>query len=148
MSAAKTSWFTRSTLLLGFAFLYLPMLILIVYSFNENRLVTKCFDLLHKWCEFVKRNADQLDMHARGVGAPVFAADRRSHVPYGRLGGEYFSKRRDVLGANLQFGPPFAPALNRAVDHFVECFTTNAEPCSTGKKCGEQTPARSLFDHA
>ena len=40
MSAAKTSWFTRSTLLLGFAFLYLPMLILIVYSFNENRLVT------------------------------------------------------------------------------------------------------------
>ncbi len=49
MSAAETSWFTRSTLAFGFAFLYLPMLILVIYSFNENRLVTVWSGFSLKW---------------------------------------------------------------------------------------------------
>ena len=35
----KSPWRTLS-LLLGFGFLYAPILILIIYSFNESRLVT------------------------------------------------------------------------------------------------------------
>jgi hypothetical protein len=34
------SWFNVTSLTLGFAFLYLPILILVIYSFNESRLVT------------------------------------------------------------------------------------------------------------
>lgn len=34
------SWFNVTSLTVGFAFLYLPILILIIYSFNESRLVT------------------------------------------------------------------------------------------------------------
>lgn len=34
------SWFNLTSLVLGFAFLYLPILILVVFSFNDSRLVT------------------------------------------------------------------------------------------------------------
>ncbi|WP_116472847.1 ABC transporter permease subunit [Zobellella maritima] len=37
---ASRSWLRRLILLLGFGFLYLPMLLLIIYSFNSSRLVT------------------------------------------------------------------------------------------------------------
>lgn len=41
----KSPWRTLS-LLLGFGFLYAPILILIIYSFNESRLVTVLVALL------------------------------------------------------------------------------------------------------
>ena len=37
---ASKSWVRRLILILGFSFLYIPMLILIIYSFNSSRLVT------------------------------------------------------------------------------------------------------------
>ena len=45
----KRSWFLTSTLAFGFAFLYVPILLLIVYSFNESRLVTVWSGLSTKW---------------------------------------------------------------------------------------------------
>jgi len=45
----RFSWFNATSLTLGFAFLYLPMLILIVYSFNESRLVTVWAGFSTKW---------------------------------------------------------------------------------------------------
>ena len=44
----KSPWRTLS-LLLGFAFLYAPIVILIVYSFNESRLVTVWSGFSVKW---------------------------------------------------------------------------------------------------
>ncbi len=44
----KSPWRTLS-LLLGFAFLYAPILILIIYSFNESRLVTVWSGFSTKW---------------------------------------------------------------------------------------------------
>ena len=44
----KSPWRTLS-LLLGFGFLYAPILILIVYSFNESRLVTVWSQFSIKW---------------------------------------------------------------------------------------------------
>ncbi|MEE9428778.1 MAG: putrescine ABC transporter permease PotI, partial [Paracoccaceae bacterium] len=32
----RFSWFNATSLTLGFAFLYLPMIILIIFSFNES----------------------------------------------------------------------------------------------------------------
>ncbi len=45
----KFSWFNATSLTLGFAFLYLPMIILIIYSFNESRLVTVWAGFSTKW---------------------------------------------------------------------------------------------------
>jgi len=43
------TWLNATALTLGFAFLYLPMLILIIYSFNESRLVTVWAGFSTKW---------------------------------------------------------------------------------------------------
>src|SRR5215813_2598831 len=40
MAARKISRFNMASLTLGLAFLYLPIIILVIYSFNASRLVT------------------------------------------------------------------------------------------------------------
>lgn len=45
----RLTWFNTTSLALGFAFLYLPMIILIVYSFNESKLVTVWAGFSTKW---------------------------------------------------------------------------------------------------
>ena len=45
----RLSWFNVTSLTLGFAFLYLPMVILIIYSFNESKLVTVWAGGSTKW---------------------------------------------------------------------------------------------------
>ena len=45
----RPSWFNIVALTLGFAFLYLPMLILIVYSFNASQLVTVWAGFSTRW---------------------------------------------------------------------------------------------------
>jgi len=45
----RFSWFNATSLSLGFTFLYLPMLILIFYSFNGSRLVTVWAGFSTKW---------------------------------------------------------------------------------------------------
>ncbi|PID35752.1 MAG: putrescine ABC transporter permease PotI [Rhodobacterales bacterium] len=45
----KLSWFNATSLTLGFAFLYLPMIILVIYSFNAGKLVTVWAGFSTKW---------------------------------------------------------------------------------------------------
>ncbi len=45
----RFTWFNTTALTLGFAFLYLPMLILIIFSFNESKLVTVWAGFSTKW---------------------------------------------------------------------------------------------------
>lgn len=61
MNSAKPSWFTHSALALGFAFLYAPMLILIIYSFNESRLVTVWSGFSLKWYGELFRDQQMMD---------------------------------------------------------------------------------------
>ena len=57
----RFSWFNATSLTLGFAFLYLPMLVLILYSFNESRLVTVWAGFSTKWYGELLRNDAFLD---------------------------------------------------------------------------------------
>lgn len=57
----RFSWFNATALTLGFAFLYLPMLILIIYSFNESRLVTVWAGFSTKWYGELFQNEAFLD---------------------------------------------------------------------------------------
>ena len=60
----RKHWFTWSVLGLGFAFLYLPIFILMAYSFNESKLATVWSGFSFKW--YVKLFNDA---RYRGAGA-------------------------------------------------------------------------------
>ncbi|MAB05718.1 MAG: putrescine ABC transporter permease PotI [Rhodobacteraceae bacterium] len=57
----RFSWFNAPSLTLGFAFLYLPMILLVVYSFNESRLVTVWAGFSTKWYGELFRDQEFLD---------------------------------------------------------------------------------------
>ena len=57
----RFSWFNTTSLTLGFAFLYLPMVILIVYSFNASKLVTVWAGFSTKWYGELLQNEAFLD---------------------------------------------------------------------------------------
>lgn len=57
----RMSWFNTTSLTLGFAFLYLPMIILIIYSFNESKLVTVWAGFSTKWYGELFQNEAFLD---------------------------------------------------------------------------------------
>jgi putrescine transport system permease protein len=99
MSAAKTSWFTRSTLLLGFAFLYLPMLILIVYSFNENRLVTVWSGFSLKWYGELFRDKQMID--AAKVSLEIAFLTACASVVLGTMAAMVMTRFRQFPGKSL-----------------------------------------------
>ena len=49
MKAQRSGIFSISSLVMGFGFLYIPMLILVIYSFNASRLVTVWAGFSTKW---------------------------------------------------------------------------------------------------
>lgn len=57
----RMTWFNVTALTLGFAFLYIPMLILIIFSFNESKLVTVWSGFSTKWYGELFRNEAFLD---------------------------------------------------------------------------------------
>lgn len=57
----RFTWFNTVALTLGFAFLYLPMIILVVYSFNTSRLVTVWSGFSFRWYFELARNEAFLD---------------------------------------------------------------------------------------
>lgn len=59
------SWFNVTSLVLGFSFLYLPIVILVVFSFNESRLVTVWGGFSTKW--YVELMNNQQLLEAAGV---------------------------------------------------------------------------------
>lgn len=56
----RLSWFNVTSLTLGFVFLYLPMVILVIYSFNESRLVTVWAGFSPKWYGELLQNEEFL----------------------------------------------------------------------------------------
>jgi putrescine transport system permease protein len=57
----RFSWFNATSLTLGFAFLYLPILILVIYSFNESKLVTVWAGFSTKWYGELFSNQSYMD---------------------------------------------------------------------------------------
>jgi putrescine transport system permease protein len=57
----RFTWFNATALTLGFAFLYLPILLLVAYSFNASRLVTVWGGFSTEWYVALFRNEALLD---------------------------------------------------------------------------------------
>jgi putrescine transport system permease protein len=58
---ARLSWFNATSLTLGFAFLYLPILLLALYSFNASQLVTVWGGFSTRWYGALFRNEALLE---------------------------------------------------------------------------------------
>ena len=57
----RFSWFNATSIALGFAFLYIPILLLIIFSFNESKLVTVWGGWSTKWYASLLQNEAILD---------------------------------------------------------------------------------------
>lgn len=57
----RFSWFNATSLTLGFAFLYIPMIILVFYSFNASKLVTVWAGFSTRWYGELVQNEQMLD---------------------------------------------------------------------------------------
>jgi putrescine transport system permease protein len=70
----RTPWFALSILALGYLFLYSPIVSLVVYSFNESRLVTVWGGFSAKWYGELLRNDQLLDAAWLSVRIAVMTA--------------------------------------------------------------------------
>jgi len=70
----KISWFNVVSLTLGFAFLYIPMIILIIFSFNESKLVTVWAGFSTKWYGELLQNEAFLDAAWVTLKVAVFSS--------------------------------------------------------------------------
>lgn len=55
------SWFNVTAIVIGFAFLYIPILLLVIYSFNDSRLVTVWGGFSTRWYASLLENEQLLD---------------------------------------------------------------------------------------
>lgn len=60
MSSQKMPWFAGIVLLAGLAFLYIPLVMLVIYSFNESSLVTVWSGFSTKWYSRLLQNDEIL----------------------------------------------------------------------------------------
>jgi putrescine transport system permease protein len=57
----RFSWFNVTSIVLGFAFLYIPILLLVIYSFNDSKLVTVWGGWSTKWYAGLLENDALID---------------------------------------------------------------------------------------
>ncbi|MFT5743608.1 MAG: putrescine transport system permease protein [Paracoccaceae bacterium] len=105
----RFSWFNATSLTLGFAFLYLPMLILIIYSFNESRLVTVWAGFSTKWYGELFQNEAFLD--AAWVTVRVAFWSSTFATVLGTMAAYVLVRGGRFLGRTLFSGMIYAPLV-------------------------------------
>jgi putrescine transport system permease protein len=102
-------WFRMLSLVLGFAFLYIPIISLIVYSFNESRLVTVWGGFSTKWYGALMRNQQILD--AAWLSLKVASTSATIAVALGTLTGMALARFGPFRGRTLLSGMATAPLV-------------------------------------
>ncbi|NCQ24474.1 MAG: putrescine ABC transporter permease PotI [Rhodobacteraceae bacterium CG17_big_fil_post_rev_8_21_14_2_50_63_15] len=105
----RISWFNATSLTLGFAFLYLPMIILIIYSFNESKLVTVWAGFSTKWYGTLMSNQAFLD--AALVTAKVALASSSIATVLGTMAALVLVRAGRFYGRTLFSGMIYAPLV-------------------------------------
>jgi putrescine transport system permease protein len=96
-------------LILGFAFLYIPIVSLIVYSFNKSRLVTVWGGFSTKWYGELLRNEQILS--AAWLSLKVAAISATLAVALGTLAGMTLARFGPFKGRTLLSGLTTAPLV-------------------------------------
>jgi putrescine transport system permease protein len=102
-------WFRVLALVLGFAFLYVPIISLIVFSFNESRLVTVWGGFSTKWYGALIRNQQILD--AAWLSLKVAAISATLAVVLGTFAGMILARFGPFRGRTLLSGMTTAPLV-------------------------------------
>lgn len=107
----RLSWFNATSLTIGFAFLYMPMIILVVYSFNESKLVTVWAGFSTKWYGELFRNEAFLDAAWVTLRVAVFSSTLATILGTAAAyvlvrGGKFFGK---TLFSGMIYAPLVMP---------------------------------------
>lgn len=105
----RFSWFNATSIALGFAFLYLPILLLVIYSFNESRLVTVWGGWSTKWYASLLDNQGLLD--AAWVTLRVAAVSSTLATILGTMAALVLVRMGRFRGRTLFSGMIFAPLV-------------------------------------
>ncbi|HKL46362.1 MAG TPA: ABC transporter permease [Roseovarius sp.] len=105
----RLTWFNVTSLTLGFAFLYLPMLLLIVYSFNESKLVTVWAGFSTKWYGTLLSNDAFLD--AAWVTVQVAFVSSSIATVLGTMAAYVMVRGGRFMGRTLFSGMIYAPLV-------------------------------------
>jgi len=109
MAARKMSRFNATSLTLGFAFLYLPIVILVIYSFNDSRLVTVWGGWSLRWYrEFFN---DKAMIDAALMSLAVAATSATIATLLGTLAAVALSRGEGFRGRTLFSGMLYAPLV-------------------------------------
>jgi putrescine transport system permease protein len=105
----RFTWFNAVSLTLGFAFLYVPMLILITYSFNESRLVTVWAGFSTKWYGELFR--DEAFLKAAWVTLKVAVVSSTIATVLGTMAAYTMVRQGKFRGRTLFSGMIYAPLV-------------------------------------
>ncbi len=105
----RLSAFNVVSLTLGFAFLYIPMLILVVYSFNESKLVTVWAGFSTKWYGELLRNEAFLDAAWVTLQVAFFSSTLATIL--GTMAAYVMVRRGRFFGRTLFSGMIYAPLV-------------------------------------
>ncbi|WP_227269062.1 ABC transporter permease [Roseobacter weihaiensis] len=106
---SRLSWFNVTSLTLGFAFLYLPMVILIIYSFNASQLVTVWAGFSTRWYGELLRNEAFLD--AAWVTIKVAIMSSTLATVLGTMAAYVLVRGGRFMGRTLFSGMIYAPLV-------------------------------------
>ncbi len=105
----RRSFFVTSAMAFGFAFLYVPILSMIVFSFNESKLVTVWAGFSTKWYGELLHNQQILD--AAMLSLKIAAINATGAVILGTLAGLALSRFGRFRGRTLMSGMTTAPLV-------------------------------------
>lgn len=103
------SWFNITSLMLGLAFLYLPMVVLVIYSFNASRLVTVWGGFSTKW--YAALFHDDQFITAAMISLRVALAAATLSVVLGTMAAYVLVRAGKFLGRTVFQGMIFAPLV-------------------------------------
>jgi putrescine transport system permease protein len=103
------SWFNATSITLGFAFLYIPILLLVIFSFNESKLVTVWAGWSTKWYGSLLQNQALKD--AAWVTIRVAVVSATVATVLGTLAAITLVRMGRFRGRTLFSGMIFAPLV-------------------------------------
>lgn len=104
-----SSCFLRVMLFLGLAFLYIPLVVLIIYSFNNSRLVTVWGGFSTQWYSKLLQNEQILD--AAWLSVRIALCSAAAAVILGTLAGYALARIKRFRGSTLFAGMVSAPMV-------------------------------------
>ncbi|EGZ45575.1 ABC transporter permease subunit [Neisseria wadsworthii] len=109
MANQKMSWFLKIMLFIGMAFLYIPLIILVIYSFNDSRLVTVWGGFSTKWYARLLNNSEILE--AAWLSLRIAVVSSFVAVILGTLAGYALARIKRFRGSTLFAGMVSAPMV-------------------------------------